>query len=453
MVGAIERDIVVNDSYLNLLYNKSFYLILRGSAGSGKSVFASQKAFIRLYTTPRLRGYGVRKVGVDIEGSVFKEFKERIYENGSEDDWTINNTKHSFYCKRNGSEFVTFHMEDEKRTKSIVKADFIWVEEMDQLTFDDWDQLGLRLRGKPVDYMQIVGSFNPTDEKSWIRPRFFPEEKETEKIFNLDLSELDPKTGDLIEIKATVCQFDFNDNEYLSPQDRARYELYKYTNPRKYEIYVLNKWGKSDVGSPWLFNFNRTFITKEKLFKEDKPLIFSFDFNYDPMMVTVHQMWFDRGHHWRIIDEISMSKGSVPGIIKKIQEKYPSRYLSNCYVTGDATAEKNDINQIDNRSSWKLIKSLLKISDNRFHVPLSNPRVSDNRELCNYIFYAHKDILISENCKIFIYEAENTEADVDSGIPKKNRSKLEQRADALDTVRYVINRYLYDFIDKPSKYR
>jgi hypothetical protein len=444
----------VNRVYWKYLDNKDFYLILRGGAGTGKSVFLSQKALIRLTQTPKMRGYAVRKVGKDIEGSIYKEFENRIYEYGLEDEWIANKTKHSFYNTRNGSELITFHMEDERRTKSIVEAEFIWVEEMDQLTVEDWDQLSLRLRGKAIEYKQIMGSFNPTDENSWIRTRFFPPQYEPLAEFALDFSEDDPLTGQSVSLRASVLQTTFRDNKFLTAQDRARYEALKHSNPKKYRIYVQNEWGKAEIELPWLFNFSDVHVSQTAVFDERKPLILSFDFNIDPMVITCHHLWFDaQGHHWHTFDEIVLPNGSVPQAIQVIKQRFPERILSGCIVTGDATSLKRDINQIDHRSSWMLVKQGLGLSDARLKVPRSNPSVASNRELCNFIAYAHPDMKVNPKCKTLLYELRYTEAGPDGDIPKKNRNKLEQRADGLDTWRYVANTFMPDFIDKTYKYK
>ena len=448
----MNEEITINRVYWPFVTNRDFYLILRGGAGTGKSVFLSQKALIRL-TQQKMRGYGIRKVGKDIEGSLYKEFQSRIQEWGLESEWEINKTKHSFVNTRNGSELITFHMEDERRTKSIVEAEFIWVEEMDQLNVEDWDQLSLRLRGPAIDYKQIMGSFNPTDATSWIRTRFFPEDKEPLKDFKLDFSEEDPLTGEMVSLSAQILQTTFRDNSFLTPQDRARYEALKHTNPTKYNIYVKNQWGKVDVEMPWLMNFSDSHIADIN-FDPNKPLILSFDFNIDPMVITCHHLWFDNNsHHWHTFDEIVINNGSVPQAIKIIKDKFPELVLSKALITGDQTGSKRDINSIDHRSSWLLIKEGLRVADNRLKIPRVNPSVSTNRELCNYILYAHPDVKVSSRCKTLIYEAKYTEADHEGGIAKKNRNNLAQRADALDTWRYVANSFLPDFIEKSHKYK
>jgi len=444
----------INQPYYHLLHNQDFYLILRGGAGTGKSVFLSQKALMRLSDKKPVRGYAIRKVGKDIENSIYKEFLARIREWGMEDDWTFNRTKHSFENIKTGSELITLHMEDETRTKSIVEADFIWVEEMDQLTVEDWDQLGLRLRGHTKDYKQIMGSFNPTDENSWIRSRFFPEDKEGASEFRLDFPEQDPLTGLEVVTSATVMQTTWRDNAFLTAEDRARYESLRHTNPNKYRIYVLNQWGRAEVELPWLHNFGEQHISPLAEYNESRPVILSFDFNVDPMTVTCHHAWFDKtGHHWHTFDEISIPNGSVPGAIDRIKQKFPDKILAKCIITGDATAGKRDINRIDHRSSWVLIQKGLNVSDSRFKVPRSNPSLSSNRELCNYILYAHPDVKVNPRCKTLVYELKYTEGASDGTIPKKNRAKLEQRADALDTWRYVANAFLPDFVDKVGKYK
>lgn len=453
MIEGPEIPIKVNPVYYDLFDNEDFYLILRGGAGTGKSVFLSQKALARLSTTEKVRGYGIRKVGRDIENSIYKEFLARIREWGLEDMWVANKTTHSFYNKVTGSELVSLHMEDETRTKSIVEADFIWVEEMDQLTVEDWDQLGLRLRGQTGTYKQMMGSFNPTDENSWIRKRFFPEDKEGEPRFRLAFDEADPLTGESVPVHATILQTTWRDNLFLTAQDRARYESLRHTNPNKYRIYVLNQWGRAEVELPWLFNFGDQHISEEAKYDPARSIVFSFDFNVDPMTVTCHHVWFDKaGHHWHAFDEISMPNGSVPGIVAKIKERFPARDLARCLVTGDATARKRDVNQIDNRSSWMLIKKELGVADSRLRVPRSNPGLASNRELCNYILYAHPDVKVSPKCKTLVYEMRYTEGASDGTIPKKNRSKAEQRADALDTWRYVANAFLPDFTHNVARY-
>ena len=51
-----------------------------------------------------------------------------------------------------------------------------------------------------------------------------------------------------------------------------------------------------------------------------------------------------------------------------------------------------------------------------------------------------------------INELEYTEVSPEGDILKKNRDKLEQRSDFLDTVRYMFNTFIPDFINNNTKY-
>lgn len=204
---------------------------------------------------------------------------------------------------------------------------------------------------------------------------------------------------------------------------------------------------------PWLFNFTDDHISEDAKFNPSLPVVASFDFNIDPMVVTLHHCWFNgSGHHWHTFDEITLPNGSVPGAVARLKQIFTGVQLSMIEVTGDATGEERDINRIDHISSWAIIQRDLHVSPKRMKVPKSNPSVESNRELCNFILYGHKDVKVNPKCKTLIYELKFTEADSGGGIAKKNRAKLEQRADALDTWRYVANAYLGDFIQKPGKY-
>lgn len=69
---------IVNDVYYPLFWDQSRYLILYGSAGSGKSVFITQKILKRVIEEKGHKFLVVRKVGKTIRESVFAETKNTI---------------------------------------------------------------------------------------------------------------------------------------------------------------------------------------------------------------------------------------------------------------------------------------------------------------------------------------------------------------------------------------
>ena len=62
------------------------------------------------------------------------------------------------------------------------------------------------------------------------------------------------------------------------------------------------------------------------------------------------------------------------------------------------------------------------------------------------MFFQHYSIVIDEDrAKAVIFDCENVQALADGTILKENRKDPAQQADALDTVRYWINRYMKGF--------
>ena len=68
-------------------------LVLKGSAGSGKSWTISQKIIIdTMVTNERMMTMVVRKTNIDNKESTFAELKGRISDLGLWDFWKVNNT-------------------------------------------------------------------------------------------------------------------------------------------------------------------------------------------------------------------------------------------------------------------------------------------------------------------------------------------------------------------------
>lgn len=165
-------EVEVNPVYKPLYHNQSRYLILYGGAGSGKSVFASQKIAIRAVSENRHRFLIIRKVATTLRESVFKRFAGVISDMNLSNEWEINKTEMKF-THESGNEIMCMGLDDPEKLKSIEGVTGIWVEEATELSEEDLDQLDLRLRGTTQNYKQIIITFNPIDENHWLKSRFF----------------------------------------------------------------------------------------------------------------------------------------------------------------------------------------------------------------------------------------------------------------------------------------
>jgi hypothetical protein len=132
----------------------------------------------------------------------------------------------------------------------------------------------------------------------------------------------------------------------------------------------------------------------------------------------------------------------------RIKESFDKMTISGMYFTGDAMQRKREITQRNNIDGWRIMKKELNISDTRLQVPRSNPKVSENRHLVNAVLSYHNDFIIHPSCSLLINEMQYTEADEEGSIIKKNRNNENERADCLDGLRYSINTWLSDFIER-----
>ena len=186
-----------------------------------------------------------------------------------------------------------------------------------------------------------------------------------------------------------------------------------------------------------MHNFNEDIHVKKVEYNPQQPLIFSVDFNTSPLACIVCQEYRDNSTHYiNVINEIKIENAKTQDLIEYIKSNYTQLEISRARFTGDATGRTETTAYLSN---WLQISKAFNLGA-RLEVSKGNPSVLSSIELCNYIFYRHKNIFIDPKCKNLIYELKYTEAD-EKGLVKKDRNDLAQRADFLDTFRYFCNTY------------
>lgn len=214
-----------NPIYLPLFNNKSEFIHLYGSAGSGKSRFEAQKEIVLSYESERAnrKTLVVRKVATTLKDSVYSELKTVIYNWGLQDNFEILKSPLGIENKLTGVKFVFIGLDDVEKVKSISGVDRIWIEEATELeSRKQLDQLRLRLRG--FNEVQITLSYNPIDEHHWL---------------NNEIHQTRPDNHFIL--KTT-----YKDNLRLletDPHYAASIERLKETNPNYYRVYGLGLWG------------------------------------------------------------------------------------------------------------------------------------------------------------------------------------------------------------------
>jgi phage terminase large subunit len=212
-------DKTVAPKFRPVLQNDNRYSIVYGGAGSGKSWIAAKKQLLRICKEPGHKLLVCRKVARSIRPSVYTLIVSQITEWGLLPLAQIN--KSDMTIKIAGSEIIMLGLDDVDKLKSVEGVTSIWIEEADQITSDDFDQLDLRLRGMRTHYKQIMMTFNPISVEHWIKKRFF-----------------DEKVPDTWTHHSTYLDNPFIDEEYKNVFERLKISNWNY-----YNIYALGNWG------------------------------------------------------------------------------------------------------------------------------------------------------------------------------------------------------------------
>lgn len=216
---------------------KKRYRVIKGSAGSGKSVNVAQDFIIKL-SDPRYKGANllvVRKADVTNKHSTYAELTGAIYRifgpNWGQ-YWTIKINPMELHCKITGNGIIFRGMKDEKEREKVKSINFsrgkltwIWIEEATEFLEADIDILDDRLRGvlaSPNLYYQITFTFNPVSAAHWIKRKYFDIEHE-----------------DIFTHHSTYLQNRFIDEAY-----HRRMMLRKQQDPEGYAVYGLGEWGE-----------------------------------------------------------------------------------------------------------------------------------------------------------------------------------------------------------------
>jgi phage terminase large subunit len=180
--------VAFNSHFKVINRSKHRYRVMRGSAGSGKSVNIAQDFILKL-GDPKYEGANllcVRKVNETNRNSTYAELVgaiNRIYGDRADEYWEVLRSPLMIRSQVTGNEIIFRGMNDvrdREKVKSITftkgKLVWIWVEEATELQESDVDILDDRLRGvllNPNLYYQITFSFNPVSASHWIKRKYF----------------------------------------------------------------------------------------------------------------------------------------------------------------------------------------------------------------------------------------------------------------------------------------
>jgi phage terminase large subunit len=156
----------------DLFLNKDPELIIDGVAGSGKSRACLEKCHWLLEKYPNIRGLMIRKTRKSMTQSCIVTFEQEVLPDPKYVPFHGTDNQYNY---PNGSIFAISGLDDPTKIYSSF-WDFAYVNQAEELTEDEWTQIGSRLRNfkmvhKGVPWTQLLGDDNPVHPQHWIPAR------------------------------------------------------------------------------------------------------------------------------------------------------------------------------------------------------------------------------------------------------------------------------------------
>lgn len=211
------------------------YIVMKGSAGSGKSVDTAQHYILRLMRDAGRNLLCVRKSDVTNRDSTFAELTGALYRLFGErcaDYWKVSLSPMSLECRLNGNRVIFRGVNDDRQREKLKSITFdkgkltdVWIEEATEITQSDFEIIDDRLRGELPDglFYQIRLTFNPVSSSHWIKRVFF----------------------DLPDDNVLTHHSTYLDNRFIDEAYKRRMERRRLVDPEGYTIYGLGEWGEA----------------------------------------------------------------------------------------------------------------------------------------------------------------------------------------------------------------
>ncbi len=239
------------------------YRVCKGSRASKKSKTTALNFIYRLMKYPQANLLVVRKVFSTLKDSCYTELKWAISRFGAEELFECKLSPLEIVYKPTGQKIFFRGLDDPLKITSITVSTgclcWLWIEEAYEVNDEnDFNMIDESIRGQVPEglFKQVTLTFNPWNEKHWIKKRFF----------DADDSNILAKTTNYL------C------NEFLDESDLKVFEDMKRNNPRRYQVAGLGEWGIVDglIYERWE---EREFRLKDVI-NEDTQAVFGLDFGY-----------------------------------------------------------------------------------------------------------------------------------------------------------------------------
>lgn len=416
---------IIGRGYKSFWHFRGRYRVVKGSRASKKSKTTALWIIYHMMKYRDANTLVVRKVFRTLKDSCYSDLKWAIHRLNVDHLWNCKESPLELTYTPTGQKILFRGLDDPLKVTSItVDSGFLcwmWIEEAyEVMNESDFDMLDESIRGEcpPHLWKQITLTFNPWNEKHWLKRRFF-----------------DAPDPDVLALTTTyMC------NEWLDQKDLALFEKMKRNNPRRYAVAGLGGWGIVDglvyenwkeqsfeliSKSDYLHLDEAERIAKDWVFREDVSTRCGLDFGYtnDPTAAPV--MFLDakngRLYVWDELYETGLSN-------RKIYERLRSMGYGKELFTADS-AEPKSIDEL--RYLGMRVKAAKKGKDS-----ISN----------GIQWIQNLQIIIHPRCVNFLTEISNYTWDKDR-FGKKLNVPIDTFNHLMDAMRYALEA---DIIGCPS---
>ena len=221
-------DVNVNVVFEHLLDSKSKIVIEQGGTRSGKTY--NILLYIIFHYCQVNKGKTIticRKTFPALRASVMRDFLDILKQHDKYDEELHNKSNSEYELSGNLVEFISLDQPQKVRGR---KRNLLFINEANELDFEDWQQLVFRTEDK------IILDYNPSDEYHWIYDKV--------------------KDRDDADFYITT----YLDNPFLEPSIKAEIERLKDTDEQYWQIYGL---GQKGISMATIFNFTETNVIPE----------------------------------------------------------------------------------------------------------------------------------------------------------------------------------------------
>lgn len=395
---------VVGKGYGEYWNCRKRYRVCKGSRASKKSKTTALNFIVRIMQYPNANLLVVRRVFRTIKDSCFSELKWAMNRLGVARYWDVKESPLEMTYIPTGQKIFFRGLDDPIKITSITVEYgvlcWLWVEEAYEISSeDDFDMLDESIRGSMPEglFKQVTITFNPWNERHWLKRRFF-----------------DSPCDDVLAMTT-----DYTCNEWLDKADLDFFERLKATNPKRFRVVGLGEWGITDGAV--FDNYEITpFDIGEVREKLNVQAAFGLDFGYvnDPSALFCGLVdkgakvvyVFDEIYEYGLSNERLFEKIVVAGYRKE-------------HIIADAAEPKS----IDRLRTLGL-----------FHI--SAARKGSDSVKSGIDFLSDFHIVIHPNCKNFINEISNYcwETDENGKLSNNPRDAYNHLMDAM---RYAMERF------------